>query len=445
MIERSWRVCYDLFIYLIITHSFFTIGKEECMSNKDNKGRVLRKNEFQMPDGRYRYRYTDLHGKRHAVYAWKLVPSDRLPKGKKKDISLREKEKNIERDLYDKIDIINSHITVNQLLERYFATKINLQNSTKENYLHLWHHNIEDTPLGRKQVCDVKKSDILSFYGYLYNDRNMALTTLQLYQNILYPAFQLAVDDNILRINPCKGCMKNYVQGSMNSNKVPLSNDEENLLIEFVEQDEYYYRLYPLIVLILETGVRISEALGLTWDDIDFKNKKLSINHQVLYRKNGERCRYYASLPKTKKTREIPLSQKAIDALKLQRDSTYFISKYSEFEVDGYSGFVFINRSNSGKPPTPNTITRSLHCITSACNKWEYERAIDEGREPIVLPQFSSHVLRHTFCSKMAVKGMNPKTLQDLMGHANIAVTLQVYTHLKYEELDKEMRRIESL
>jgi integrase len=423
------------------------------MSKKDNKGRVLKQNESQMSDGRYRYRYTDELGNRHAVYSWKLVQSDKIPKGKRDDISLREKEKQIIKDLDDKIDFANSGMSVNQLLERYFNTKNGLANSTKENYLHLWDHNIKPNKFGKMTIANVRKSDVLTFYGYLFKERKMSVGTLQLYQNILFPAFQLAIDDGILRLNPCKGCMKEY-KNIASHEKVPLTKDETQLLLEFVSHNAYYSYLTPMFTVMLETGIRLSEMIGLTWDDVDLQNKKISINHQVIYKKKDGKCQFYASLPKNKKSRDIPLSNKAVNALKQQKENTYFLSKSSLFKVPSdnlngestYSCFVFVNqRKSTGKPPTPNSITRTMHSISASYNKWEHEKASVEKREEILLPDFTPHTLRHTFCTRMAEQGMNPKHLQEIMGHSNISITLQVYTHLHYDELDKEMRRIEGL
>lgn len=163
-------------------------------TKKDNKGRVLKQNEDQLKDGRYRYRYTDKYGKRSAVYAWKLVKTDKTPNGKKEDISLREKILNIEKDLRDGINIDISNITVVDLIKRYLDIKTQLANSTKINYAHILEKNIKGTQLGSMKICDVKKSDILKYYSYLYADRKFKPSTIQLYQNILFPAFQLAVD-----------------------------------------------------------------------------------------------------------------------------------------------------------------------------------------------------------------------------------------------------------
>ena len=190
---------------------------------KDNKNRNLKQNEEQIKDGRYKYRYTDKYGKRHAIYAWKLVPTDKTPVGKKEDLSLREKIRNLERDIIDGIDTYSSQSTVNNMIQRYLDTKVKLAVTTKNNYIHLWEKNIRDEFIGQMRICDVKKSDVQRYYAYLYKEKKFSVNTIQLYQNLLFPAFQMVVDDSVIRLNPCRNCMKDFSRGSMSSSKKPLS------------------------------------------------------------------------------------------------------------------------------------------------------------------------------------------------------------------------------
>lgn len=407
------------------------------MANKDSKGRNLKPKESQMPDGRYRYRYTDQYGRKQAVYAWKLVPTDKTPSGKREDISLREKIRSIERDLEDNINITSAKMTVNQLLETYLETKTQLANATINNYINMWEKNIKNEFLGSMKICNVKKSDILKYYAYLYKTKKFSVGTIQLYQNVLFPAFQLAVDDSVIRLNPCKNCMKEYVRGSMSSTKSPLSRDEQTILLDFVKDNGFYCVYYPLISFILGTGCRIGEALGITWDDINFDEKYISINHQVIYKKKDGKLQWYASLPKNKKSRIIPLQDNLIKILKTHRMQTYFISQSSGFEIDGYRNFLFVNKD--GKLPTPNSIRRAFIGIRNAYNKQEEEEAYLEIRtEKQLLPDFSPHTLRHTYCTRMAENGVDIKVLQELMGHANITVTMQVYNHVDKDRIKRE-------
>ena len=108
----------------------------------------------------------------------------------------------------DGIDTYSSHSTVNEMIHRYLELKVNLAITTRNNYQHMWEKNIKDSFLGSMRICDVKKSDIKQFYADLFAERHFAVNTIQLYQNLLFPAFQMVVDDNVIRINPCRNCMK---------------------------------------------------------------------------------------------------------------------------------------------------------------------------------------------------------------------------------------------
>lgn len=293
------------------------------------------------------------------------------------------------------------------------------------------------------QICKVKKSDILKYYAYLYNERGFSVGSIQLYQNLLYPAFQLAVDDSIIRLNPCKNCMKEYVRGSMSSTRYPLSKEEQNILLNFVKKDTIYSTYYSLISFMLGTGCRIGEVLGLTWDDIDFEKKYVSVNHQVIYKKKDGKIQFYSSMPKNKKNRIIPLQDNIIKILKMHKQNTFLISRCSDFKVDKYNNFVFINRE--GKLYTPNTIVRAFHGIRDAYNKMEHEEAYLDNREEKLLSDFSPHTLRHTFCTRMAENGMDVKVLQEIMGHANISVTMQVYNHVDLIRTQREMENIKDI
>lgn len=402
---------------------------------KDLKGRNLKQNEDQAKDGRYRYRYTDKYGKRQTIYSWKLVPTDKTPTGKKEDLSLREKIREIERDINDDIHTYQAQSTLNDLIQKYLELKVNIAITTRNNYVHIWEKNIRDSFIGTMRICDIKKSDIKRFYVELYDVKEFSVGTIQLYQNLLFPAFQMAVDDSVIRLNPCRNCMKDFVQGSMSSSRMPLTKDEQSKLLRFAKDNNFYHNSFSLLAFLLGTGCRISEAAGITWNDIDFEKKCVTIDHQVIYSKKNGKMAYFAAPPKTKKSRTIPIQEDLINILKRHKEETFFISKTSSFEVDGYKDFVFINRE--GKLKTPHAVVRSFHGIRNMYNKQEIENADEEFRDPILLPTFTPHTLRHTYCTRMAENGIDVKVLQELMGHANIAITMQVYNHATFDRVQK--------
>ena len=404
---------------------------------KDSKGRNLNPNEDQLKDGRYRYRYTDKYGNRKAVYSWRLVRTDRTPQGKRDGLPLREKIKQIEKDIEDGLKTYDAMISVCELIYRYLDTKPNIANSTKNNYLHMIEKNIKSHNIGSMQIINVKKSDVKQYYTYLYKEREFAVGTIQLYQNLLFPAFQLAVDDNLIRTNPCKGCMKEYVRGALSSTKYPLSREEQRALLNFIKEDNIYSKYYVMIAFMLSTGCRIGETLGVTWDDIDFENKSININHQVIYKKKDGVTKHYIEEPKNRTARKIPLQESIIKILEKYKESIYFISKSNQYEIDGVSNFVFLN--SQLRLYTPNTIVRAFHEIRDA-----YNETIEENAD-VLLPDFSPHTLRHTFCTRMAENGMDIKVLQEIMGHKTIAVTMQVYNHVSFERAQKVMQEVENV
>lgn len=407
---------------------------------KDFKGRNLKQGEDQLKDGRYRYRYTDKYGKRRAVYSWRLVKTDKTPQGKKDCLCLREIEKNIEIDIDEGILTYQENsLTVYNLIMRYFSIKPQIANSTMQNYIHMVNKNIKDNKFGLMRVSDVKKSDVKKFYAYLYEDKKFAASTLQLYQNIIFPAFQMAVDDDIIRKNPCKDCMKDYVRGGLSSTKYPLTRQEQKALLDYTKNNNVYSKYYVMIAFMLATGCRIGEVIGLTWNDINLDKGIVSINHQIIYKKiiSEGVTKHYADKPKNRTSRIIPLQRDIITILSQYKMQTYFISKSNDYGVDGYSNFVFLN--NEMKLYTPNTLTRVFHSLRDSYNKTH-----DEKDGDILLPDFSAHTFRHTFCTRMAENGMDIKVLQEIMGHKTIAVTMQVYNHVLTDRTQSEVERVVS-
>lgn len=404
------------------------------MTKKDSKGRNLKPNEDQMKDGRYRYRYTDKHGNRKAVYSWRLVTTDRTPATKRDDICLRDKEKQIERDLEDGINSYKANLTVGKLVETYLETKTNIAKSTIENYRYMCQHTIKKSKLGKQKICDVKKSDIKLFYKYLHEERNFTIGTIQLYQNLLFPSFQLAMDDDIIRKNPCFGCMKDYHRGSLDSNRKPLTQEEQKRLLSYVKNSTMFNKYYIMLVFMLSTGLRMSEMLGITWDNIYLDKGYIEVNHQITYRKMDGSVKHRVGLPKNGCSRIIPIQPSVVDLLHEHKKSTYLESQLSGINIEGYSEFVFLNKES--KLYTPNSLTRTFRNIVEAHNK-----EIDED-DSMLLPQFSAHVLRHTFCTRMAENGCDIKVLQEIMGHKNIKVTMQVYNHSSEERALKEFQRL---
>lgn len=386
---------------------------------KDNRGKVLQKGESQRKDGRYVYRYGDIYGRRKCVYANTL--SD-----------LRKQEKQIIRDLDDNIDTVGSEITLNEQFDKYISLKTQIRNSTKQNYIDLWNGNLRDDTLGRKKLCDIKKSDILRFYNSL-SERGLKYSTIKTFNCMISPCLDLAVDDDIIRKNPCNGCLGEFNNDS--GERISLTAQEQEIFLDFIRQSNVYSGQYPLIMFMIGTAVRCGEAIGLTWSDVDFGNKEISINHQLIYKKTGNSYGFYADSPKTNAgVRIIPMTTEVYKALIEQKQNQLSKGWRTKVEIDEYSDFVFSTKN--GNPIMPGAVNNVLENIVN-----KYNRTVGD----ITLPHISAHNLRHTGCTRMAEAGIDPKVLQYIMGHSQISVTMEVYNHVSSEHNRKEMDKMEKI
>lgn len=276
---------------------------------RDNRNRILREGEYQRTDGRYRYRYIDEDGKEKNVYSWRLDKNDPTPRGKKRQLSLREKEKQIQADLFDHIVTRGGNYTVVELVEKYTSLKTGVGHNTKAGYKTVI-NILNREAFGKQRIDKVRLSDAKAWLIKLQQVDGRGYSSIHSIRGVLRPAFQLAVDDDLIRI---------------------LAN-----------------RVAPKI----------------------------------------------------------------------------------EPMVDGYAGFLFLDKND--KPMVALHWEKYLEHIIEKYNKI-YR---------IQMPKVTPHVCRHTFCSNMAKSGMNPKTLQYIMGHSDISVTLNVYTHVQFDDAQAELLRV---
>ena len=386
-------------------------------ARKDDRGRALRKGEVQRAsDKRYMYTYTDPLGRRKFIYAQDLA-------------TLREKEKQLMKDQLDGLDLyVAGKATVNDTFDRYMSTKYDLRETTRSNYIYMYDRFVRDT-FGRKKIADIKYSDVLQFYYHLLNEEELALGTLDSVHTLLHPTFQLAVRDEIIRKNPSDGVMKEVSKkdGKARGIRHALTLEQQRAFMEYMANHPVYYHWWPLFTVLLGTGCRIGEAIGLRWEDIDFENRVISINHSLVYYPVGESRKSVLRVSKPKTDagiRTIPMLDTVQDAFQMERDEQEETG-FNETEIDGMKGFVFINRY--GSVPNPQAVNRTIKRIISSYNADEMVRAKRERREPVILPDFSCHHLRHTFCTRLCENETNLKVIQAIMGHRNIETTMDIY------------------
>ena len=396
---------------------------------RDTKNRLLGKGEYQKSDGRYMYRYVDSKGNSRFVYSWTLTQTDRPPKGKHSEKCLRELEKEIAKDLQDEIDSFKAKkMTLNAFYEDYIEQKQELKTSTRTNYKYMYKKYVWDS-LGRMKLPEIKYSDIKKFYNHLIREVGFKPNSMETIHTILHPIFATAVRDGYIRVNPTDGVMAEIKKSNdwEKPKRHALSVSEQEAFVEFTKSHSVYSHWLPLFTVLLGTGCRVGEIVGLTWDDCDFKNGIININHSLIYRPDEYtgKSGFYISTPKTKAgEREIPMFEAVRKAL-LNERMRQMREGFNQTVIDGYSGFIFSNRFNGVL--SPHNINRAIERITRDYNVEESELAARQNREPLLLPHFSVHNLRHTFCTRMCENESNIKVIQEIMGHSDISTTMDVY------------------
>ena len=394
------------------------------MSDKrrDNKGRILKTGESQRKDGRYAYKYIDTFGKPQFVYAWKLVMTDKTPAGKRDDIALRNKIKELEKDLSDGIDTIGKKMTVVQLCIKHHNQKRNIKRGTEVSRKHLL-DILKADKLGTRAIDTVKLSDGKE-WAIRMNEKGYAYKTISNYKRSLKAIFYTAIQDDCVRKNPFDFNISDVLEDDTKIKEI-LTPEQEKSLLYFAQNDNIYNKICDEIIVLFGTGLRISELCGLTVTDLDFKNRLINVNHQLL--RNTE-IGYYIEVPKTKSgIRQLPMTDEVYQALKR---ALHDRPNPEPIVIDGYSNFVFLKKD--GFPKVAGNIEVAIRGLVK-----KYKKKCSED-----FPHVTPHTFRHSFCTRLANAGMNPKALQYLMGHSNITMTLDYYTHATFSSAKAEMERV---
>ena len=390
---------------------------------RDNRGRILRNGESQRQDGRYAYKYKDLNGDTKFVYSWRLDKNDRTPPGKAREPSLREKEKKIQQDLFNQVVPNGGNLTVLELVQKYLGLKVNVRHNTRANYKFVT-NIIEKEAFGKMRIDKVKLSDAKAWLIKLQKD-GRGYSTIHSVRGVVRPAFEMAFQDGLLTRNPFSFELATVVVNDSVTREA-ITRAQERAFLKFIQEDKCYSKYYDGIFILFNTGLRISEFCGLTLSDIDFKKKRIRVDHQLQRTRDME---YIIEKPKTESgERFVPMSQQVIECF--QRIIRNRKKPQKEPMIDGYTGFLFLDKNGQ-----PMVALHWEHYFKHILNKYN-------NIYKVQLPKITPHVCRHTFCSNMAKSGMNPKTLQYIMGHSDISVTLDTYTHLKFEDAKVEFDRI---
>ena len=212
-----------------------------------------------------------------------------------------------------------------------------------------------------------------------------------------------------------------------------LTLEEQNMFLNYLETSKQYHHWYPIFAVMLGSGLRVGEATGLRWEDVDLEQGIISVNHTLVYYNDTDNgCYFGVNTPKTKAgQRLIPMTEMVKEAFQVEKAYQELHHISSKAEIDGYCNFVFINRF--GNVYNQGTLNKALRRISRDCNQEILDKA--SGKKVIMLPRFSCHILRHSFATRLCEAGVNMKVIQDVLGHADIGTTMNIYA-----DATKDMR-----
>ena len=317
------------------------------------------------------------------------------------NIGLSGQEKKLIKEQLDYVDdYVSGNSDLNMVFERYIlTTRTDLRNSTYTNYMYMYDHFVRDS-FGKRKIGDIKYSDVLEFYQYFLKEMDLKVITLEIIHAILHPTFQFAVQEGIIRNNPSDNVIKKIKKTSRKSKAVShaLTLEQEKVFLQYIRDNEVFNHWEAILTFLLGTGCRISETIGLRWEDIDFEKCFININHSVTYcsRNNNTKKSGFKVTPLKveSRIRTIPISDKVYNVLKEEYEVQEMFG-FCEVVLDDMSGFIFKNLY--GGLIKPRIVTSAIRRIIKAYNADEVLKAEHEKREAILLPYFSCYNMRQNY------------------------------------------------
>ncbi|MCP1110869.1 tyrosine-type recombinase/integrase [Ohessyouella blattaphilus] len=394
---------------------------------KDLNGKKLPAGVMQRPNGIYRGRFK-YNGDSYSVQNENL--EDLI-------VALDELRYHVRRGLKES--------TKKSLMDEWFDLWLNIHKKrTIKERTRVRYHNFYSWYIkprfGRKRIVDFSPILIESLLQDMA-DKEYSTSTIGEVFDLMRAIFRYALHNRIIVYNPCDGV------------ELPKTKEKDIRVLTVKEQLEVLEhvkgRMYEnLIILALNTGMRCGEMCGLTWDNIDFENRKIHVTKTLVQIKSLETGKYYFAFqePKTKNsTRTIPMLDASYEVLKKQyvriREMQMSASHWEH--VKGFENLVFLTRS--GKPVANCIIRNTLNTAEKSINRSRKAFAEKEGIPYVAIPHFYPHALRHTFATRCFEAGIDAKTVQGYLGHFSISITLDLYTHVTEEKAIIEMQKLEAL
>ena len=390
----------------------------------DKRHRLLKTGESERPDGYYQYRYTDRRGKRHTLTAGTLE-------------ELRQREEEIIRDKSDGIRAEARNVTVDDMFELWSRLKRGLKGNTYQNYCYMYQTFVSPC-IGKLRITALKRSDIKAFYNSLVDEKNLKIATVDNIHTVLHQVLTVAVEDGYMRTNISDNLLKELKQSHNTGaeHRRALTVPEQELFLDFLNKENTpYHHWAPIFRVMLYTGMRVGEITGLRWGDIDLDKEMIEVNHTLVYYNHAEnRCYFSIHTPKTKAgNRTIPMLDDVKQAFLEEKRYQELNGLKCRVTVDGYTDFIFINRF--GNLQHQGTLNKALRRIIRDCNDMQLA---GKEKNPVLLPRFSCHSLRHTFTTRLVEAGVNLKVVQDTLGHKDFSTTMDIYTDVTRELKQRE-------
>ncbi|MDY4605855.1 site-specific integrase [Clostridium tertium] len=326
--------------------------------------------------------------------------------------------KELEEKIKDLKNELNNNITDNRALFGAFfkdwlynTHMADKKAATKERYDGIYRNYIENSPIYNIKLKDLEPSHIQNYYNDLVSN-GKSISVINNLNKLIAPCIRYAnISNRILKDFSKAIVLPKINQNISKSNDViPFTLDEQLKFIEAIKGND----LEMLFITALDTGLRQGELFALTWNDIDLKNKVIYVNKTFKRVKNTDTGEYENIIqsPKTKKgIRVVPIPYHLIDKLNRHRLNQKALKlKVSNLYED--NNLVFSN--NFGKYLDSGNVLKKFKKILKDNN----------------IPTRKFHDLRHTYATRLFELGEEPKTVQELLGHSNISITLDTYTHV---------------
>ena len=297
--------------------------------------------------------------------------------------------------------------------------------------------------IGRFRITTLKRSDIKAFYNSLVDEKNLKIATVDNIHTVLHQVLAVAVEDGYMRMNISDNLLKELKQAHNmgKSHRKALTVPEQELFLEFLSREDIPYHHWRLIFSIMaNTGMRVREITGLRWEDIDLDNGMIEVNRTLVYYNHAENgCHFSIHTPKTNAGRRvIPMLEDVRKAFLEEKQYQEFNGLKCNAAVDGYTDFIFINRF--GNLQHQGTLNKTLRRIIRDCNDMQLSK---KEKNPVLLPRFSCHSLRHTFTTRLVEAGVNLKVIQDTLGHKDFSTTMDIYTDVTKELKQREFDQLQ--